>query len=179
MPVDSQLSVSKEPVTVVRTPSTGTPAAFPSRKMSLRTQSATATWRTPAPFGAAWTTTPPSVHACGTTQPSAGSALSDPAVSVTGKASSAIDDFPAPGLLADLAGQVQPLESELDGPGPLAVVAGVEPVADLVVAVGLAEDRQAHHEGAGRDLLTRGHHLAGPDPVDEQREVDAAKVTPD
>ena len=61
-------------------------------------------------------------------------------------------------------------------PGALAVVAGAEPVAHLVVEVGLAQHRQAHQEVAGGNLLAGGHHLAGLDPVDQQREVEPTEV---
>src|SRR5690348_13904700 len=132
MPVEAQVVSSNSPRARTRAPFTCTPSASPSRNRSLSTHNATATWSTPAPLGAASTTTPPSVHTCGTTQPSSGPARNDPAVRVTGKSSS-IDGLPASGLLADLPGEVEPLEGQLDGAGAFAVVAGVEAVAHLVV----------------------------------------------
>ena len=56
---------------------------------------------------------------------------------------------------------------------------GVEPVADLVVELGLAQHRQPGQEVAGGDLLAGRHHLAGLDPVDQQREVEASEVVAD
>src|SRR4029079_509542 len=182
MPVDTQVSSSNSPRAATRTPRTGTPSVSPSRYRSFRTHSATATWSTPAPLGAVWTTPPPSLHTCGPSQPSPAGARNVPAESVTGKSSVvvlAIDGLPAAGLLADLPREVQTLEGELDGAGPLAVVPGIEPVTHLVVEVGLAEDRKAHQEVTGRDLPAGGDHLAGLDPVDEQGEVDAAEVPTD
>src|SRR6188472_3935656 len=139
MPVDTQLSVSNWPLADTRTPRTGTPSASPSRNTSLRTQSATATWSTAAPLGAARTRAPRSVQTCGTTQPSVASVRKVPDVTATGKSEelvSAIDGLPAAGLLADLPREIEPLEGELDGPGALAVVPRVEAVADLVVQIG-------------------------------------------
>src|SRR5689334_13551138 len=74
-----------------------------------------------------------------------------------------IDSLGPVGVLADLAGEVEPLERELDRAGPLAVVGGVEPVADLVVQLGLAQHRQAGEEVAGGDVLAGGDHGAGLD----------------
>src|SRR6188508_3090363 len=54
----------------------------------------------------------------------------------------AIDRLAASGLLADPTGQVQPLQRELDRRGPLTVVRGTEPGADLVVELGLPQRRQ-------------------------------------
>src|SRR5689334_3590534 len=128
MPVDCQVCSSNSPRAETRTPATVRSRSRASRNVSLRTHSATATCSTPAPFGAASTTTPPSVQTCGTSQPAPVSARSDPAVSVTENDSAwglAIDGLPTAGLLADLAGEVEPLERELDRAGALAVVAGV------------------------------------------------------
>src|SRR3954470_10064196 len=179
MPVEIQVSGSNSPRASTRTPRTGTPSASPSRNRSFSTHRATATWKTAAPFGAARTSTPPSVQTCGTDQPSVAAASRRvPAVRVTGN-SSPIHRLPAAGLLADLPGEVEALERELDGPRTLAVVLGVEAVADLVVEVGLPEHGQAHQEVARRHLLAGSDHLAGLDPVDEQGEVDAPEVSAD
>src|SRR3954453_543560 len=90
-----------------------------------------------------------------------------------------INGLPAPGLLADLAGQVETLERELDRAGPLAVVGGVDPVADVVVQLGLPEHRQPGEEVAGGDLLTGGDQHPALERVDQQREVEAAEDVPD
>ena len=117
-----ELTVARSP----GRPSTGHAAiAWPSRKVSLRTHRATATCSTPAPLRVALDRPrPSSVQACGTDP--AGrrvGAQRAPAREHRPGSRSAIDGLPAAGLLADLAGEVEPLERELDGAGPLAVVA--------------------------------------------------------
>src|SRR6187397_1900507 len=89
---------------------------------------------------------------------------------------SSVDGLRAVGVLADLAGEVETLERELDRAGTLAVVGGAKAVADLVVELGLAQHRQAGEEVAGGDTLAGRHHRARLDGVDEQREVEAAEV---
>ena len=92
---------------------------------------------------------------------------------------SSVDRLSAAGLLADLAGQVEPLECELDRARALSVVAGSEPVADLVVQLGLAQDGQPGQEVEGADLFAGDDHGAGLDGVDEQREVDPTEMLAD
>ena len=72
------------------------------------------------------------------------------AVARSRRLASAIDRLAAVGLLADLAGQVQALERQLDGAGALAVVGRAEPVADLVVQLGLASDRAGRRGSRAR-----------------------------
>src|ERR687898_2764246 len=81
---------------------------------------------------------------------------------------SAIDRLPCVGVLADLAGQVEALQRELDRGRPLAVVARADAVAHLVVEVGLPEHRQAGEELAGADAGPGAHHRAALDGVDQQ-----------
>src|ERR1700712_4907700 len=86
---------------------------------------------------------------------------------------SAIDGLAAPGLLADLLGQEQPLEGELDGPRTLAVVGGLAPVADVVVQLGLTEHREPAEELDRGDLLAGGDGAALLDRADQEPEVEA------
>src|SRR6478609_5835724 len=181
MPCEIQLSVSKAPPATTSTPETGTPSAWLSRKVSLRTQSATERCRTAAPLPCPSTSTPSGVQSWGTVHPPAASCRSVPALAVTEKSAGllAIHGLPAPGLLADLASEVETLERELDGARPLAVVAGREAFAHVVVELRLAEDGQPGQEVARRDLLAGRHHLTGLDPVDQEREVETAEVVAD
>src|SRR6478735_1724670 len=94
-------------------------------------------------------------------------------------AGSPVDGLRAVGVLADLAGEVEALERELDRARTLAVVGGAEAVAHLVVELGLPEHRQPGEEVAGGHPLAGRHHGAGLDRVDEQREVEAAEVLAD
>src|SRR3954453_5042249 len=155
MPRETQLSVSKAPPAVTRTPATGTPSAWLSRNVSLRTHRATERCRTAAPLPSPSTTTPSGVQSCGTVQPVESSPRRVPALAVTEK--SPIDGLPTAGLLADLAREVEPFEGKLDGPRPPPVVARVEPLAHVVVQLGLAEHRQPGQEVARRDLLAGRH----------------------
>src|SRR3954447_22235842 len=91
----------------------------------------------------------------------------------------AIDRLATPRLLADLARQVQALQGELDGTGPLAVFRGAEPCADLVVQLGLPQRGQAGQHVPGRDLLAGGHDRPTLDRGDQEPEVDAPEVRAD
>src|SRR5690349_12900187 len=82
----------------------------------------------------------------------------------------AIDSLGSVGVLADLAREVKALERELDGAGPLTVVLGVEPVAHVVVQLGLTQYGKAREEIDRGDAVAGGDHPAVLDRVDEQRE---------
>src|SRR4051812_22414571 len=158
----------------------GTPRARLSRNVSLRTQSATERCRTAAPLPSPSTTTPSGVQSCGTVHPAAESPRRVPALAATANSERLpIDGLPAAGLLADLASEVEALERQLDGTGPLAVVAGLEPLAHIVVELGLAEHGQPGQEVARGDLLAGRHHLTRLDPVHQEGEVEPTEVVAD
>src|SRR3954454_7959262 len=178
MAVVDQLSASKSPLAATSTPSTGMPGSA-SRKTSSRTQQATAVSSRWAAVPPPSTAIPPSVHGCGIVYAGVRSPAVEQAATRTSTCSSAIDGLRAVGVLADLASEVEAFERELDRSGARTVRGRVEPVAHVVVELGLTQHRQPGEEVTGGDLLAGGDHRTGLDRVDQQAEVEASEVVAD